>query len=214
MWSQLRIATLMLVVMTVLTGVVYPLVVTGVAQLVFPHRADGSLVARDGEVVGSELIGQTFSGAAVLLVAAVARLPTTAARRRARTWGRPTRRCTSASRRRSTTLRAAHGEAEPIPVDLATASGSGLDPHISPPRRSIRWSASPRRAACPSRRCAAWSRSTSRDGSSASSASRESTCCCSTSRSTSSDPGASERGGGCGPPTRQRPDPRSRDRWS
>ena len=61
MWSQLKIASLTLIVLTVLTGVVYPLAVTGLGRVLFPRRAGGSLLLRNGEVVGSELIGQTFS---------------------------------------------------------------------------------------------------------------------------------------------------------
>ncbi|HET9769179.1 MAG TPA: potassium-transporting ATPase subunit KdpC [Thermoanaerobaculia bacterium] len=132
MLKQLKPAILLLVVMTVVTGLAYPLAVTGVAQLVFPHEANGSLIVRDGKVVGSELIGQTFTGAGWF-------------------WGRPSATAPAynggASRGSNLgpsnpalyervaatvkTLREAHGNA-PIPVDLATASGSGLDPHISP----------------------------------------------------------------------------------
>jgi potassium-transporting ATPase KdpC subunit len=117
MLNQLKPALLLLLVMTLLTGLVYPLAVTGIAQLVFPHQANGSLIPRDGKVVGSELIGQSFTGAGYF-------------------WGRPSATAPSYNGGASTgsnleTLREAHGDA-PIPVDLATASGSGLDPHISP----------------------------------------------------------------------------------
>jgi K+-transporting ATPase ATPase C chain len=133
MWTQVRIAILSLLVLTVLTGVIYPLAVTGLAHLLFPGRAGGSLVERGGEVVGSELIGQSFSGARYF-------------------WGRPSATtppyngAASAGSNLGPTnpalrdrvvatvaaLRAAHGEAGAIPVDLGTASGSGLDPHLSP----------------------------------------------------------------------------------
>ena len=132
MLRQLKPALLLLLVMTLVTGLVYPLAVTGVAQLVFPHQANGSLIPRDGKVVGSELIGQTFTGAGYF-------------------WGRPSATAPSYNGGASTgsnlgpsnpalrervaatvkALREAHGDG-PIPVDLATASGSGLDPHISP----------------------------------------------------------------------------------
>lgn len=131
MWSQVRIATLMLIVMTVLTGVIYPLVVTGLARLLFSHRAAGSLVARYGEVVGSELIGQAFSAPQYF-------------------WSRPSAPAYNGGGSAGSnlgpinpalhervaatvaSLRSAHDGAEPIPVDLATASGSGLDPHLTP----------------------------------------------------------------------------------
>ena len=133
MWNHLRVATLMIVVVTVLTGVVYPLVVTGVGQLLFHRRANGSLIERNGVVVGSELIGQAFTAPGYF-------------------WGRPSAVAydggASAGSNLGPTnpaleerivatvksLRNAHDGSgpDPIPVDLATASGSGLDPHISP----------------------------------------------------------------------------------
>lgn len=132
MLSQAKPALLCLLVFTALTGLVYPLAVTGLAQVLFAGRADGSLIERDGVIVGSELIGQPFSGPGYF-------------------WGRPSATspayhggASSGSNLGPTNpallervaatveaLRAAHGEGS-IPVDLATASGSGLDPHISP----------------------------------------------------------------------------------
>jgi K+-transporting ATPase ATPase C chain len=134
MWSHLKQAVLSLVVFTVLTGLVYPLAVTGLAQLLMPRRANGSLVERGGKTVGSELIGQTFTSPGYF-------------------WGRPSATAPAYNGGASTgsnlgptnpalhdrvtasvaALRGAPGATpEPIPVDLATASGSGLDPHISP----------------------------------------------------------------------------------
>jgi K+-transporting ATPase ATPase C chain len=133
--DQLRPAVVMLVCLSVLTGLAYPLLVTGMAQLVFPVQANGSLIVRDGRPVGSSLIGQPFDDPRYF-------------------WGRPSATAPhaynagastgsnlgplnpalhDAARRRIDALRAADpGNTAPIPVDLATASGSGLDPHISP----------------------------------------------------------------------------------
>jgi K+-transporting ATPase ATPase C chain len=123
----------MLLALTLLTGVAYPLVVTGIARVVFPRQADGSLLVRNGRVVGSELIGQPFSSPGYF-------------------WGRPsgtsppyngaassgTNRgpldpvLADSVRARIAALRRADRRLTgPIPVDLVTASGSGLDPHIS-----------------------------------------------------------------------------------
>jgi K+-transporting ATPase ATPase C chain len=132
----LRTAGLMIVVMTVLTGIIYPLVVTGISQALFNDQANGSMIERDGQVVGSELIGQDFFGTAGYF------------------WGRPSAagagydaNLSSGSNLGPTNpalleridetiaeLEAAHPEraGQPIPVDLVTASGSGLDPHITP----------------------------------------------------------------------------------
>jgi K+-transporting ATPase ATPase C chain len=112
--------------------VVYPLIVTGIAQAAFPHRANGSVIIRDGIAVGSELIGQTFDDPKYF-------------------WGRPSAVNYDAGsssgsnlgptnpdlleivKERADKLRAAHpDQTGPVPVDLVTASASGLDPHISP----------------------------------------------------------------------------------
>jgi K+-transporting ATPase ATPase C chain len=123
----------LLAILSVLTGMAYPLVMTGVSQLVFPERANGSLIVRDGKPIGSSLIGQRFSDPKYF-------------------WGRPS--ATSppynagassgsnrgvsnpdqltAMRERVGALRAADpGQTALVPIDLVTASGSGLDPHIS-----------------------------------------------------------------------------------
>ena len=133
--THLRAALVSLVVLTVVTGVIYPVVVTAIAQLVFPHQANGSLITKDGKVVGSSLIGQAFDDPKYF-------------------WGRPSATSpfgynagASAGSNLSPTnpvliksvqdrvdaLRAADPDNKaPVPVDLVTASGSGLDPHISP----------------------------------------------------------------------------------
>ena len=130
--NQLRPAIVMIVLMTILTGLLYPLAMTGIAQIAFPHQANGSLIERNGTVIGSELIGQSFTGRAIST--AGPRRPATATTPPpppAPTSARPARRWPSASRRSVDELRA-EGVAGPIPADLVTTSGSGLDPHISP----------------------------------------------------------------------------------
>ncbi len=142
MLSHLRPALVLLGLFTVLTGLVYPAVVTGIAQVVFPRQSGGSLVEQGGRTVGSALVGQEF------------------APNPAYVWGRPSATGSNpynafngedltgssgsnlgptnpalaeAVAARAALLRAADaGNAAPIPVDLVTASGSGLDPHVSP----------------------------------------------------------------------------------
>ena len=135
MTAYLRPALMSLILFTLITGVAYPLVVTGIAQVIFPFQANGSLIVKDGKAVGSALIGQPFDEPKYF-------------------WGRPS--ATSpfgynaasssgsnlsptnpdlikAVQGRVEALRAADpGNTAPVPVDLVTASGSGLDPHISP----------------------------------------------------------------------------------
>ena len=135
MAAHLRPALTSLLLLTLITGVAYPLLVTGIAQMVFPFQANGSLIVKGGKVVGSALIGQPFDDPKYF-------------------WGRPS--ATSpfaynagassgsnlsptnpaliaAVQGRVDALRAADpGNTAPVPVDLVTASGSGLDPHISP----------------------------------------------------------------------------------
>ena len=135
MLSQLRPALMILLLLTLVTGVAYPLLVTGIAQAVFPSQAQGSLIVKDGKVVGSQLIGQPFDDPKYF-------------------WSRPSATSPFADNAGSSTgsnlsptnpdlvkavqgrvdaLRAADpGNTAPVPVDLVTASGSGLDPHISP----------------------------------------------------------------------------------
>jgi len=138
--ATLRPALAILGLMTLLTGVVYPLAVTAVAQLVFPHQANGSLI-RDGErVVGSELIGQGFSDPRYFWgrLSATASVPYDAALSSGSNYGPLNEALVAASKTRVDALRAADaGNATPIPVDLVSASGSGLDPHISP--AAARW---------------------------------------------------------------------------
>jgi len=135
MLAHIRPAIVLLILLSAVTGIAYPAVVTVIAQVLFPHQANGSLIAKDGKVVGSELIGQPFDDPKYF-------------------WGRPSattpfgyNAAASSGSNQSPTnpdlikavqsrvdaLRAADpGNTAPVPVDLVTASGSGLDPHITP----------------------------------------------------------------------------------
>ncbi len=135
MWNQVRPAVLSLLLLTVITGLLYPLAVTGIAQVLFPAQANGSLIVRNGVAVGSALIGQPFDDPKYF-------------------WGRPSATSpyaynaasssgsnlgpTNEALKKSVADRiAALKAADPdnpakVPVDLVTTSGSGLDPHISP----------------------------------------------------------------------------------
>ena len=135
MAKLLRQAIVLLLLLTAITGLAYPFAVTGIAQLVFPHQANGSVILRDGKPIGSVLIGQSFTEPKYF-------------------WGRPSvttpqpyngtasggsnlgptnPALTDAVRQRIAALRAADPDNHvPVPVDLETASGSGLDPDISP----------------------------------------------------------------------------------
>ena len=135
MKHQLRPALMMLLVLTVLTGVMYPLAVTGLAHLLFPTQANGSLMTRDGKVIGSELIGQYFDEPQYFWgrPSATAPYPYNAAASSGSNLGPTNPVLIEAVKKRVAALRAADpGNEAPVPVDLVTASGSGLDPHISP----------------------------------------------------------------------------------
>ena len=135
MKHQLRPALMMLLVLTVLTGVMYPLAVTGLAQLLFPTQANGSLMTRDGKVIGSELIGQYFDEPQYFWgrPSATAPYPYNAAASSGSNLGPTNPVLIEAVKTRVAALRAADpGNEAPVPVDLVTTSGSGLDPHISP----------------------------------------------------------------------------------
>jgi len=125
----------MLAILTVLTGLLYPLAITGLAQMLFPHQANGSLIIRDGKVIGSELIGQYFDQPKYFWgrPSATSPFPYNAAASGGSNLGPTNPALIDAVKSRVTALRAADpGNDTPIPVDLVTASGSGLDPHISP----------------------------------------------------------------------------------
>jgi K+-transporting ATPase ATPase C chain len=134
MWSQLRTAVLMLFLMALLTGLAYPLAITGVAQLAFTKQANGSLIIRNGQPVGSELIGQPFDDPKYFWSrpSATAPYPYNGAASGGSNLAPTNPAELEAIRQRVARLRAADpGNTAPIPIDLVTASGSGLDPHIS-----------------------------------------------------------------------------------
>ncbi|SPA41185.1 potassium translocating ATPase, subunit C [Cupriavidus taiwanensis] len=123
------------VALSLVTGLLYPGVITGIAKAVFPHQAGGSLIVKDGRAMGSELIGQPFSGPGYFWgrLSATAPMPFNASASAGSNLGPGNAALTDAARARIEALRAADPDnAAPVPVDLVTASGSGLDPHISP----------------------------------------------------------------------------------
>jgi K+-transporting ATPase ATPase C chain len=134
MRSEIRSALLMLLVLTVITGVIYPLAITGASQLLFPRQANGSLIVRGGRVIGSSWIGQNFTEPRYFW----GRLsgtspPYNAGASTGSNYGPLNSALFDAVKTRIDSLRAADPDAKlPVPVDLVTASGSGLDPHISP----------------------------------------------------------------------------------
>lgn len=135
MLSQLRPAVVMLILLTLVTGVLYPFAVTGIAQLAFPAQANGSLIERDGRPVGSALIGQPFDDPKYFRSrpSATAPFPYNAAASSGSNQGPTHPALADAVAARIKALRDADpGNTRPVPLDLVTASGSGLDPHISP----------------------------------------------------------------------------------
>jgi K+-transporting ATPase ATPase C chain len=119
-----------LVVFTVITGVAYPLVVTGISQLAFKDQANGSLLIQNGKIVGSSLIGQPFSDPKHFWSrpSATSPMPYNGAASSGSNQGPTNPALKDAVQERIKAL----GGAKPVPADLVTASGSGLDPHISP----------------------------------------------------------------------------------
>lgn len=131
--KNLLTAVLLFLVLTVITGLIYPLVVTGIAQLVFPHQANGSLIERDGKPVGSELIGQPFAGPTYFWSRPSATAPAyNAAASSGSNFGPINPALLDRVQADVERIQAAHPGKGPVPVDLVTTSGSGLDPHISP----------------------------------------------------------------------------------
>jgi K+-transporting ATPase ATPase C chain len=139
--SQLRPAIVLFILLTVITGVIYPLAVTGIAQVIFPSQANGSVILQNGQAVGSSLIGQQFDDPKYFWgrLSATGTFPYNAYNAQNLTassgsnYGPLNPALLKAVQARIHALQAADpGNTAPIPVDLVTASGSGLDPDISP----------------------------------------------------------------------------------
>ncbi len=134
MTAMIRNSLMTLLLFTVLTGIIYPLAVTGIAQIVFPRQANGSIIAKNGKPVGSELIGQQFDDPKYFWgrLSATSPFPYNGGSSSGSNLGPNNPDLMKAVQGRIDALRAADpGNTEKIPVDLVTASGSGLDPHIS-----------------------------------------------------------------------------------
>lgn len=137
----LMTAIKMTIVLTILLGIVYPLAITGIANVIFPHQAQGSLIEREGKVVGSELIGQTFASPGYFhgRPSAAGDKGYDASNSSGSNLG-PTNKTliSTVQQRLKDTVEANPGvDAHQVPIDLITASGSGLDPEISPAAADI-----------------------------------------------------------------------------
>jgi K+-transporting ATPase ATPase C chain len=135
MKAHLRPCLVLFTLLTLLTGVAYPALITGIAQVVFHDQANGSVILQEGRAVGSELIGQSFDDPGYFWGRPSATGPTgyNAAASSGSNLGPTNAALIEAIRGRVEAIRVAHpDQTKPVPVDLVTASGSGLDPHISP----------------------------------------------------------------------------------
>ena len=135
MKTLIRPALTLFILLSLITGLIYPLLVTGIGQALFPKQAAGSLIERDGKRVGSRLIGQNFTDPKYFWgrPSATGPYPNNAAASSGSNLGPLNPALKEAVESRVKALRAADpGNAQPVPVDLVTASASGLDPHISP----------------------------------------------------------------------------------
>jgi K+-transporting ATPase ATPase C chain len=134
MFSLLRQSVLILIVLSMVTGVVYPAAVTILAQVIFPNQANGSLIERDGKVVGSGLVGQQFDDPKYFWSRPSATTPAyNGGASTGSNFGPTNPAQLTAVKDRMKALRDAHpDQTGPVPIDLVTASGSGLDPDISP----------------------------------------------------------------------------------
>jgi K+-transporting ATPase ATPase C chain len=135
MFKQFKQAFLLFITFSILTGILYPLVVTCIAQVVFPYQANGSLIYRDGKPVASALIGQPFTDPKYFWSrpSATSPMPYNAESSSGSNLGPINSDLAKAVQERIADLRKADpGNDAPVPVDLVTSSASGLDPHISP----------------------------------------------------------------------------------
>jgi K+-transporting ATPase ATPase C chain len=143
MLRQIRPAIVLIVLMTVLTGLAYPLFMTGLAQLLFPHQAAGSLIEKDGKVIGSELIGQNFTDEKYFHGRPSATTdtdPNDATKTVPAPYNAGNSGGSNAGPTAKSLIERVQGDVEtlkkekdgPVPVDMVTTSASGLDPHITP----------------------------------------------------------------------------------
>jgi K+-transporting ATPase ATPase C chain len=135
MLKEIRPAVVSFLLLTLLTGIAYPLLVTGISQVTMSDKANGSLIVKDGKPVGSSLIGQSFSDPKYFWgrPSATGPMPNNASASSGSNQGPTNPALMDAVKGRVQALRDADpGNAQPVPVDLVTASASGLDPHISP----------------------------------------------------------------------------------
>jgi potassium-transporting ATPase KdpC subunit len=132
--KNLRTAIIALILFTILTGLFYPLAITGIAQLVFPHKANGSLIEKSGIAIGSELIGQPFTDPKYFWsrLSATGPFAYNAGASSGSNYGPINQAYLDGVKKRIQDLKAVDSlNTQPVPADLVTTSGSGLDPHIS-----------------------------------------------------------------------------------